>query len=363
MTTPSSTGSDAFLEFRGDRAQGCPKRMVFGPCGGVHDDGTCEMGWHPCPFSMLEQPVSWTEARVSPAASSQLIGASRVGPVVLSDLSVPAFDRKTLEEVTTILGECSDAVLVGEHQNRPDFPPTVMAQIIRGAGGCPWVTLTCRDRNRVVLEQELMGLGLAGADGVFCVTGDGRAQGVRQDVTQVFDLDGTRLAALAAQADLAVGVPEAPEAVPMGIRPARLLEKQKAGAQMAVLNHVSTVDATAMFVDGAQRLGVTMPIIAGVAVYTDERSARVLAAFPGLHLDDGQIERVLASPDPVEEGIETAVREAVQLLEIPGIVGVNLSGLASGAGEVAAARVKAEIALRLRERLTHTTGLVGRQRG
>ena len=84
----------------------------------------------------------------------------------------------------------------------------------------PWMTLTCRDRNRIVLEQELAGLAVAGADGVLCVTGDGRAQGVRPDVTQVFDLDGTRLAALAAVAGLTVAVPEAPDAPPRPLRPA-----------------------------------------------------------------------------------------------------------------------------------------------
>ena len=181
----TTDGPDAFTEYRGTRSRECPKRMVFGPCGGVRDDATCEMGAHICPFAVLTEPIPWPQPLVSPASPSELINASRTRPVVLSDLSVPAFDRDILEQVASILGESSDAVLVGEHQNRPDYPPTVMAQIIRGVGGCPWVTLTCRDRNRVVLEQELMGLGQAGADGVFCVTGDGRAQGVRQDVTQV----------------------------------------------------------------------------------------------------------------------------------------------------------------------------------
>ena len=82
------------------------------------------------------------------------------------------------------------------------------------AGGRPWTTLTCRDRNRVVLEQEIMGLAAVGVEGVLCATGDVRAPGVRPDVTQVFDLDGTRLAALAAAAGLVATVPEAPEAPP-----------------------------------------------------------------------------------------------------------------------------------------------------
>ena len=61
--------------------------------------------------------------------------------------------------------------------------------------------------------------------------------------------------------------------------------------------------------------------MAGVAVYTDERSARVLQAFPGLHLDGATVERVLRAPDPVAAGIAAAVAEARALLAVPGVVG------------------------------------------
>ena len=80
-------------------------------------------------------------------------------------------------------------------------------------------------------------------------------------------------------------------------------------------------------------MGATVPFIAGVAVYTDERSAAVLAAFPGLGLDDAQVAAVLASSDPVEAGIDAAAEEAAESLGIPGVIGVNVSGLASARGE------------------------------
>ena len=86
-----------------------------------------------------------------------------------------------MSTLAKILGGSCDAVLVGEHQDQPDFPPTLMAQMLVHNGAQPWLTLTCRDRNRIVLEQELAGLALAGADGVLCVTGDGRAPGIRPE--------------------------------------------------------------------------------------------------------------------------------------------------------------------------------------
>src|SRR3712207_266279 len=105
----------------------------------------------------------------------------------------------------------------------------------------------------------------------------------------------------------------------------------------------------AAFTAAARAAGATLPFIAAVAVYTDERSARVLQRFPGLHLDDAAVERVLSAPDPVLAGIDAAVAEARVLLAVPGVAGVNLSGLASAHGEETAAAVKAEVAVRIRE--------------
>ena len=332
------------------REPGCPKHMVFGPCGGVRADLSCEMGPHRCPFTERPAP-QWPEPAPERPAGSALLDALRARPAVVTDLTLPPYDAGAVTRLTAVLAGSCDALLVGEHQNRPDFPPTLMASLIRQAGGTAWLTLTCRDRNRLVLEQELAGLRLAGADGVLCVTGDGRAQGVRPGVTQVFDLDGTRLAGLAASLGVPVAVPEAPAAPPRSMRPVRLLQKQRAGAQLALLNHAGSAAELAAFVQASRDAGVGIPLVAGVAVYTDARSAQVLQNFPGLHLDPEPVARVLAASDPVEAGIEAAVVEARQLLAIEGIDGVNLSGLASSRGELHAAEVKAEIGHRIRSEL------------
>ncbi|MCW2769020.1 MAG: methylenetetrahydrofolate reductase [Aeromicrobium sp.] len=324
--------------------------MTFGPCGGVRDDASCELDARPCPFAGSDaQVVRWEQEPPSTSPASALLDAARHGPVVLTDLTIPPYDPGGVAAITETLAGSCDAVLVGEHQNRPDFPPTLMAALIARAGGVAWVTLACRDRNRLVLEQELAGLAVAGVDGVLCVTGDVRAQGVRPGVTQVFDLDGTQLAALASRAGHAVAVAEAPSAVPRHLRPGRLVQKQHAGAHLAVLNHVGTAAEVASFVDASRRLGLTIPVIAAVAVYTDERSAQVLQNFPGLHLDPDQVAQVLGAADVRSAGIEMALTQARTLLAIDGVAGVNLSGLACGDGAMSGAQVKAEIGHRIRE--------------
>ena len=97
---------------------GCPKRMVFGPCGGVRADHGCEMVPAPCVFAGLEAlPEIQTTDRVQ-----QLTGPVRV-PLVLTDLSTPPADAAVLRSTARLLAPTCDALLVGDHQDRPDSHP------------------------------------------------------------------------------------------------------------------------------------------------------------------------------------------------------------------------------------------------
>ncbi len=322
-------------------AESCPKHMVMGPCGGVRADGHCEVAPHPCVF---EVPAVWDDP-VPPVPLRA--GAA---PLILADFSSEPYSAPVLRSVAAALAPSCDAVLVGEHRSRPDFPPALHASLLLEAGVRPWMTLACRDRNRVALEQELRGLRQLGVDAVLCVTGDARPYDVWPDAipeTQVFDLDGPRLAALAASVGMPAAVPETPAAPPRSLRAFRLVQKQRAGAAAAVLNHAAVATVTA-FMAAAARAGVTIPVIAGVAVFTDAPSAARLSALPGLELDPAAVRRVLEDPDPVAAGITAAAREAQALLAIPGVVGVNLSGLASARGYEFAAQIKAELAQHIR---------------
>ena len=331
----------------GDRGRaGCPKHMVYGPCGGVREPDRCEVDDHPCPF--VDAPVvTWREARPPPRPAPWPAG-DQDRPLILTDLRVRPFDLTSIASVTRALAVNSDALLIGEHQNRPDFPPSFAARAVADAGGHPWVTLTCRDRNRVVLEAELEALVASRVAGVHCVTGDARAPSVRGDASQVFDLDGVRLTALARAAGLAVSVAATPAAPPRALRPLRLLQKQRAGADLCIVNHAGGPGPVRDFVAACRAIGVITPFVACVAVFTDAHSAAVLQGFPGLVLEPDECRQVLTAADPREAGILAAVAQAREMLAIPGVAGVNLSGSATSGPEDDSAAIMAEVAARLR---------------
>lgn len=322
----------------------CPKRMVYGPCGGVTTAGGCEVDAAlPCPF-VPTPTVAWSGAAPGPAAPSWLDG-HRGRPVVIADLPSAPLDRDVLVRSADRLADHVDAVLLGDHPGaRVQFPPAYRALVLRQRGIGVWAGLNCRDRNRVALEGELAALADAGVQAVHCVTGDHTALGHRPDAAPVFDLDSTRLAAAARAAGLVVSVGESPRTAPADRRAARLAEKVRAGAQVCVINHAGGAAPVAAFVAA----GPAIPYLVCVPVVLGEQQARMLAAFPGLVLPPGFLTDIVAAPDPVVAGIDAAVRLAEELLAVPGVRGVDLGALPVAGAEDATARALATVARALR---------------
>jgi hypothetical protein len=93
----------------------------------------------------------------------------------------------------------------------------------------------------------------------------------------------------------------------------------------------------------ARAAGLSIPVVAAGAVFTDVASAAVLQGLPGLELDQSVVDEVLGAADPVAAGVAAAVAQARALLAINGVDGVNVSGLASASGTRVGAEIKAEV--------------------
>lgn len=331
----------------------CPKHMIYGPCGGVEFDGSCEVtvqhgGPGRCGF--LDTPtVRWHDA--APAVATPASGGERMRAllatkqIVVADFPARALDAASLVECAAALRGSADAVLAGDSgRERVQFPPAYRTALLRGEGVEVWSGFTCRDRNRVAMEGELAALAHAGAAAVHCVTGDHTRTGSREDAAPVFDLDSTRAAALARTAGHLVSVAEAPATPPVGRRAARLLEKERAGAEICFVNHAGGVEPVAEFIASARELGSTLGFIPCIPIVLDHASAELLTSFTTLVLPPGYLDRILASADPRTAGIDAAVELGRGFLALDSVVGVNLSGGTGLGGELEFARALAEVA-------------------
>ncbi len=372
-----------------ERRAACPKHMEYGPCGGVEFDGTCEVGDFACVFLDVST-VRWhgiapnlesSAAAVIAAEGEATMGAGQgsrstvevrhladahefpVEPqrgaaamrallatrqIVVADFPGKSIDRASLLDCAHALAGRVDATLAGDSgRSRVQFPPAYRAHLIQEAGLSVWTGLNCRDRNRVAIEGELAGLAEVGVAGVHCVTGDHTATGNRQDALPVFDLDSTQVAALARQAGHLVSVGESPLTPPVEKRAARLAEKVRAGADVCFVNHAGGAEPVRRFIRASHDLGIGPGFIPCVPLVVDRGSAALLQTFTTLVLPEGFLERILEAADPFAAGLDATLELCEHLLQLEGVVGVNLSGGASPGGEVAYAEALATVADRL----------------
>ena len=349
-------------------APGCPKHMEYGPCGGVEFDGSCEVAAHPCVFlgsptvgwhglvAELPAPDAVAHVATPDPVPVQTVssGATRMREllatraIVVADFPAAALSAGSIAECAAVLVGSVDAVLAGDAGTaRVQFPPAYRAHLIQSAGLAVWTGLNCRDRNRVAIEGELAALAHVGVAGIHSVTGDHTLTGSRPDAAAVFDLDSTELAALAHRAGHLVSVAEAPATPPIERRPARVLEKEHAGAELCFVNHAGGVEPVRVFIDSARALGSTLGFIPCIPIVIDRESAELLRSFTTLVLPSGYLDGILAAGDTPADvraaGIAAAVELGRGFLGIDGVVGVNLSGGSTPDRAVEFARALAEI--------------------
>lgn len=184
--------------------------------------------------------------------------------------------------------------------------------------------LTCRDRNRMALQSDLLGAASFGIENLLLLSGDHSKFGDHPDTRPVFDLDSVQLldmtAGLMAGTDMAGkpldGVPDFfpgaavnPAAEPFELMFQKVTKKVDSGARFFQTQSVFDRAALERFMLAIQPLQV--PVIAGVLLIRNARMARFLNAnIPGVQVPETLVQRLDSAQDSLSEGIAIA-REAV----------------------------------------------------
>jgi len=264
-----------------------------------------------------------------------------------------------------------DAVNVTDNQGAHVRLSSMAGSMVALSAGLePIMQMTCRDRNRIALQSDLLGASALGIRNVLVMTGDHPKFGDHPGAKPVFDLDsiqflwaartmrdeGTLMSGrtLNPPPDCFLGAVENPFAPPAGFRAERLGKKVAAGAQFVQTQFVFDVPAFGEWMSQVHDLGLheRCHILAGVGAIRSVRAMEFMADnVPGVYIPEETSRRLRGVPGDrvAEEGARIAAEVIQQVREIPGVAGVHL--LAAG-NEAAVPGVLSAAGLGLRDTVT-----------
>ncbi|MEX0606682.1 MAG: methylenetetrahydrofolate reductase, partial [Halofilum sp. (in: g-proteobacteria)] len=203
--------------------------------------------------------------------------------------------------------------------------------------------VSCRDKNRIGIQGDVLGAAAMGVANVLCLTGDGVQVGDQPEAMPVFDLDCMSLLEtvtlmrdegrlrsgrqLTATPKLFAGAAANPFAPPYEFRPARLAKKIAAGAQFVQTQYCFDIPMLEAYMQRVRDLGLheQVYILVGVGPLASAKAARwVREHVPGVHIPDAVIDRLAGAQNPKLEGRKLCVELIQQIREIEGVHGVHV---------------------------------------
>lgn len=207
----------------------------------------------------------------------------------------------------------------------------------------PVFQISCRDRNRIAMQGEVLGAAANGIRNVLCLTGDGVQAGDHPDAKPVFDLDcmglietvrmlrdrGTFLSGrkLKSWPKLMIGGAANPFMPPHDFRPYRLAKKVAAGAQFVQTQYCFDLPLLERYMAKVRELGLPKhcSVLVGCGPLASAGAARwIRSNVPGVHIPNAVVERLEGAADPKAEGRRICIEMIQAVREIPGVAGVHI---------------------------------------
>jgi methylenetetrahydrofolate reductase (NADPH) len=246
--------------------------------------------------------------------------------VVTSEVAPPkGTNLETMIHHIELLKDKVDAMNVTDHQSSVmRFPSLGGALLVKEKGGEPILQMTCRDRNRMALQADLLFAESRGINNVLCLTGDSVILGDHKEAKGVFDLDSSQLlmairrlekgkdlggSDLDGKVSFCAGAIVTPEADPLEPQLIKFEKKIEAGAEFIQTQAVYDLDNFKKFMQYAGQFSVK--ILAGIILLTSAPMARFMNKnVAGVNVPQDLIDEMASAPKgkTIDKGIEIAGR-------------------------------------------------------
>jgi methylenetetrahydrofolate reductase (NADPH) len=226
---------------------------------------------------------------------------------------------------------------------RPHLGAVTAAALLVEQGIEPILQLTCRDRNRIALQSDLLSAAASGVRNLLMLRGDDPSAGDQPDALPVFDLDPRALLDTArrlrdtgelptgrkvgGRINFFIGSADNPIDPPPGWRPAGLQAKVAAGAQFAQTQFCMDAGVTRRYMARLADSGVTdnLFVLIGIVPLRSAKSARwIKEKLFGSVIPDAVIGRMERASDPAAEGRRICIDMVHELTDVPHVAGVHI---------------------------------------
>ncbi len=308
-----------------------------------------------------------SQVRGNAAGPGRLRDRLRSGKFVVTAEIVPPVSCEARDLIAKVEGlrGVADAVNVTDGAGaRSHMGTLAAAALLIRSGVEPVMQLTCRDRNRIALQSDLLAAAAMGVENILLLTGDDPKAGDQPDAKPVFDVDSVTLTQIAARmrdrhelmsgqrisgmVDFFIGAADALIDPPPGWKPVRLKAKIDAGAQFVQSQFCMDAGVVARYAQCLKDNGIGgLHLLIGVCPLRSARSARWMREkLHGSIVPDPVIARLEGAADPIREGRKICVELVEALSEMPDVAGVHIMAPGNDAGLAEAVAEAARIAAR-----------------
>lgn len=215
--------------------------------------------------------------------------------------------------------------------------------LLTRVGYAPVMQISCRDKNRIAIQGDILGGAAMGVCNMLCLSGDGVQAGDHPQAKPVFDLDSLSLLEIGCtlrdqhrfqsgrkisySPRVFFGAAENPCGPPVEHRALRLAKKIAAGAQFIQTQYVYDLDRLRQFLRAVEDLGLLDQVflLIGVGPFKTAKGAEFMRNnVPGLHIPDAIVKRLAGAQDQAREGRNICIELIQEIRTIKGVHGVHV---------------------------------------